>query len=187
MIFTSDTHFGHFNVIEYSGRPFKSTEEMRDILVYNWNQLVGEKDIVYHLGDFTLSTDLNYIDGILSQLKGKIRLIRGNHDKWANRLGSLRNHSKIEWVKDYYETSYHIDGDSIKVVMSHYPMRAWNKSHYGSYSLHGHCHGSLDRENASLKLRRLDVGVDSNNYSPLTFEEIHRELRNRVVTPHHGD
>lgn len=81
MIFTSDSHFGHFNVIEYSGRPFTSTEEMREVIVNNWNHVVGKKDTIYHLGDFTLSTDLNYIDGILSQLNGKIRLIAGNHDR----------------------------------------------------------------------------------------------------------
>lgn len=189
MIFTSDTHFYHKNVIEYSHRPFSSVEEMNEELIVRWNRVVRPKDIIYHLGDFALTTELTKIDQIIDRLNGRIRLIRGNHDKWVDRLDKLKFKHKIEWVKDYYETKYAVSpSETVKVCMMHYPLRTWNQSHRGSYNLHAHCHGSLDIENYTLGIRRLDVGVDSNDYTPITFSEIHRELSLRQnFTFHHGD
>ena len=34
--------------------------------------------------------------------------------------------------------------------------------------LHGHCHSPPDKR---LRLRMLDVGVDGNNYEPISYEE----------------
>ena len=54
IFFTSDTHFGHGNILELcpTTRPFASAEEMNDVIVERWNEKVGKKDTVYHLGDF---------------------------------------------------------------------------------------------------------------------------------------
>ena len=52
--FTADTHFGHANIIKYTNRPFDSPNHMDDILIANWNAVVGPDDEVYHLGDFAL-------------------------------------------------------------------------------------------------------------------------------------
>ena len=52
--FSSDTDFGHANIIHYCDRPYTSFSEMDDALVANWNQVVRPNDIVYHLGDFAL-------------------------------------------------------------------------------------------------------------------------------------
>ena len=50
--FISDTHLSHFNVIQYTGRPFQSVEEMDGQLIENWNALVQPEDTVFFLGDF---------------------------------------------------------------------------------------------------------------------------------------
>ena len=52
--FTSDTHFGHENIIKYCNRPFTSTEEMDKALISNWNKVVKPEDTVFHLGDFAV-------------------------------------------------------------------------------------------------------------------------------------
>ena len=49
--FTSDTHFGSPRTLELSKRPFNSVREMDRTIISNWNNTVGEEDIVYHLGD----------------------------------------------------------------------------------------------------------------------------------------
>lgn len=73
--FTSDTHFGHANIIKYCNRPFKSVHHMNKEMTKIWNNTVGENDLVIHLGDVSFNSD-QYI----SRLNGKIFLVKGNHD-----------------------------------------------------------------------------------------------------------
>lgn len=56
IFFSSDSHFGHTNVIKLSNRPFKDINHMNESLVANWNSVVGSEDIVYYIGDFSLNT-----------------------------------------------------------------------------------------------------------------------------------
>ena len=76
----SDTHFGHENIIQYCNRPFKTVEEMDNVLIKNWNETVSNKDVVVHLGDFALCSK-KMAREICSQLNGKKILIKGNHDQ----------------------------------------------------------------------------------------------------------
>jgi len=50
--FTADTHFGHSNIIKYTKRPFRTVDQMNEVLIRNWNSRIGKKDIVIFLGDF---------------------------------------------------------------------------------------------------------------------------------------
>jgi len=52
--FTADQHFGHKNIIGYSGRPFADVEEMTEELVRRHNACVAPEDTTYHVGDFSL-------------------------------------------------------------------------------------------------------------------------------------
>jgi calcineurin-like phosphoesterase family protein len=88
---TSDTHFGHANIIRYCNRPFRDVEHMNEVLIRNWNQRIKPDDIVYHLGDFCFKNTSNaeargegqnknfrhYWD----QLNGIKFLVEGNHDQ----------------------------------------------------------------------------------------------------------
>lgn len=48
--FTSDTHFGNERIINYEERPFENLDNMKEILIKNWNQKVKPEDTIYFLG-----------------------------------------------------------------------------------------------------------------------------------------
>lgn len=76
----ADLHFGHSNIIEYENRPFSNVAEMNNKLIYQWNMFVDKDDIVYVLGDFTLSRRKEIIKELVNKLNGEKILIMGNHD-----------------------------------------------------------------------------------------------------------
>lgn len=78
IFFTSDLHFGHKNIIKFCNRPWETTEEMDEALIANWNSVVGEKDIVFDLGDFAFATNGRWKE-LIQRLNGKHYLILGNH------------------------------------------------------------------------------------------------------------
>ena len=67
---TSDTHFNHKNIIEYCDRPFKDIYEMNETIINNWNQVVKEEDIIYHLGDYGFGKKEN-LQEIFEELNGQ--------------------------------------------------------------------------------------------------------------------
>ncbi len=164
--FTSDHHFGHKNIIEFSKRPFANADEMNAELVIRWNEKVAQDDLVYHLGDFSLMS-AGKVRNLIGQLNGRICLITGNHESAA-----LECSDCFEWIKDYYELTVS-DIDAHKgerfIVLFHYAMRVWNASHYGTWHLYGHSHGDLPDDETSLSF---DVGVDSHNFYPLSYQDV---------------
>ena len=59
IFFTSDEHYFHDNIIYYTKRPFKNERNMNTELINIHNKVVGENDIVYHIGDFVCSQPLS--------------------------------------------------------------------------------------------------------------------------------
>ena len=177
IFFTSDHHFGHKNIIQFSERPFKDVAEMDDILIERWNEKVSPEDEVYHLGDMGLSSS-GKLRKILDRLNGKIYLINGNHEKSAQTC-----HTRFEWIKDYYELVIKDDeferGEQL-IVLFHYSMREWNASHWGTYHLYGHAHGTLADDPTSLSF---DIGVDCHNFYPLSYEEVKAIMKTKKWKP----
>lgn len=177
--FTSDTHFGHGNIINYCNRPFSSVSEMDEELIRRWNEKVGKNDEVYHLGDFFFS-NTNDSKYVLDSLNGKIFLVRGNHD---SKITAFKN--RFEWIKDYFDLKIKVEGESQNIVMMHYAMRIWNKSHHGAWHLYGHSHNSLP-EDESLSF---DCGVDGHDFYPWSLDEVIVKMKEkeRKYGPHHID
>ena len=176
--FTADTHFGHANIIRYTGRPFSSADEMDEALIHRWNDRVKPGDHVYHLGDVGLCST-ERLAGILDRLKGQIHWIQGNHDKtaWAlqDRFASVSPLKEIK-VQDPSQP-----GKKRLVVLCHYALRVWNKSHHGSWHLYGHSHGELPELPDRLCL---DVGVDCWDFAPVSLERVaERMATKRWVSP----
>lgn len=170
--FTSDTHFSHSKIIEYCNRPFANADEMNHALITNWNNKVSNTDDIYILGDVFFCKMAESIE-ILSQLNGKIHVVLGNHDKVIHDNQTLKK--KFHHIcPPLYEKRI----DDISVVMCHFPLLTWNKSHRGAFMLYGHAHGGIPFDPT---VRRMDVGVDCHNYAPVSWEEIKLKLLNVPV------
>ena len=186
IFFISDLHVGHANVIKYDGRPFKTTDEMHVELIKRWNSVVGPDSIVYFLGDLSF-TRSDMTKWFVWQLNGKIHAIAGNHDKPKD----LRSLGRFEEVHDYGTEIGVYDEDSLqsrgsqgyqKIVMAHYPILSWNKSHYGAWHLHGHCHGSLMKTMPDYYKRKvMDVGCNMIDYTPISYAQVKEIMNKRSI------
>lgn len=167
--FTSDTHFGHANIIRYCSRPFASTQEMDESMIANWNAVVRPDDEVWHLGDFAHGADGKHVRAVFHRLNGVKRLVVGNHDR-AETLD-------LPWAAPPTHLAT-VGVDGVRVVMCHYGLRVWPGMRRKAISLYGHSHGRLPGTSISL-----DVGVDCWGFTPVGLEDIRRRMRTLPETP----
>ena len=169
IFFTSDTHFSHKNIIKYCNRPFHSVEEMNETMIANWNAVVKPRSIIYHLGDFGFGTE-EEMDEIKARLHERIEFVFGSHDK------------KVKTLFHPYRLMLEIKVEGQPITLCHYAMRTWRASYHGSWHLFGHSHGRLEVDNHTLAY---DVGVDTNNFAPVSFEKI-KEIMAKKDFKHEG-
>jgi calcineurin-like phosphoesterase family protein len=181
--FTADTHFGHKNIVEFCQRPFSSVAEMDNALIDNWNAVVAQDDTVYHLGDFTLSGVPAILREYVGALNGSIKIVPGGHDyRWLKVYGDgivpvSRSGYDLEVLPPLYSLEIDIGSKyPLVVVLCHYAMRVFDRSHYGAYHLYGHSHGTLPGLGRSM-----DVGVDTNNFYPYSLDDIHSRLKDILL------
>jgi len=182
--FTADTHFGHKNILGYTNRPFKDIDEMNEILIQRWNYRISPQDTVYHLGDFCFGNPGEYIH----RLNGNIKLIPGSHDtnciKYFEYQTNMLNgpYRKEQVILHHSSGSFAIceplctiQINNQKIVLCHYAMRVWDKSHYNSWHLFAHSHGKLESQGKSM-----DIGVDTTEFfTPYEFLEIQFMMNHR--------
>ncbi|HTF69015.1 MAG TPA: metallophosphoesterase family protein [Edaphobacter sp.] len=161
--FTSDTHFGHENIIKFCNRPFANVAEMNEAMIERWNAVVGEKDVVYHLGDFACRIKPDEVAEIASRLNGYIYFLTGNHDDETHRAFNRGHLPNFSLLPLYYEAE--IEGQ--KIVMCHYGMRTWHHDLRGTWHLYGHSHAGLPPLGKSC-----DVGVDAWDFTPIEFSAL---------------
>lgn len=168
--FISDTHFGHYNVIEYSNRPFKTSivegekkqivTEMNDFLIEKWNSVVSDEDTVYFIGDFAF-LPLNEMKKIMQKLKGEKILIKGNHDR--------SNKQMIEiGFKHVYE-QYNMNIGGYDVLLCHYP--------YVDLELH------KIAETRPHMIKFVQKGVNPEIPKKLNYDESKQWLINNIKKP----
>lgn len=111
---------------------------------------------------------------IMLRLNGQKYYIRGNHEEALDRDKKLQN--QFIWIRDL--ETIHPTGYPY-IVLCHYAMRVWNKSHNGSWQLYGHSHNELEI-NPEKNLLSFDVGVDSWNYYPVSIEQVSAKMKERL-------
>lgn len=167
IFYTSDTHFGHSNIIRFCNRPWKTVADMDRDMIAAWNARVADDDHVWHLGDFCYRNAAD-ARSYLRALNGHKHLVIGNHDhKGVLRLG--------DELGEFFESVDYAacvqDGDR-RIWMSHYPLAEPPKH---VWCLYGHVHGNKGWDGYKLVRgfeRCLNACADVNNYVPVTFDEL---------------
>ena len=190
--FTSDTHFGHSNICrattKWTGadnvtRDFKSLDHMNDTLVNNINEVVGEDDILIHLGDWSFGGFEN-IELFRNRINCKnVHLVFGNHDHHVRRdKGGVQ--SLFSSTHDYLmiDLRVHKPGkivDRHTLICMHFPICSWDGMNDGNIHLHGHVHLPNNQRVADGKA--MDVGVDGNDYYPISIENVLTIMRHQPI------
>lgn len=188
------TNYGHENIIEYAARPFDSVLTMNETMIANHNERVGPDDSVYIIGDFTLK-DYTAARAYAERLNGTLYFLPGSHDHWLPvglRVGDppfplyLPGPGRRYLLPPLYSLEIPSKNGGTRyplvVVLCHYAMRVWDRSHYGSLHLFGHSHGRLG---CNPIRRSLDVGVDCRGFKPISLEEV-RAILDQVPAPNSG-
>jgi calcineurin-like phosphoesterase family protein len=198
IFFTSDPHYWHKNVIKYCNRPFSSVEEMNEMMIKNWNDVVGPNDTVYCLGDFSLA--MRPVELYTRRLNGIKYLVPGNHDfchsyhkksrNAENRAKWIAKYEALGWIVLPEQTTLDIPGVAV-VNMCHHPYRLiggdeedgrdkykeWRPKDDGRWLLCGHVH-----EKWKVVDRMINVGVDQWNFRPVSAEEVSKIICTSITT-----
>ena len=177
--FTSDTHFLHENIIRFCNRPFSSIHEMNEELIRRRNETVPEEGVVFHLGDFA-SGGAKEWNEVMFRLNGKIYLILGNHDMKQMKQGFMQ---RFEHVTQ--QMTIRVGGQSI--ILNHNPFLTYGGCYRNTWQLFGHVHsGPLSDQGKDLTRlqvlfpRQYDVGVDNNDYRPVSFLQVKTKIEEQI-------
>jgi len=178
---TSDTHASHINITrgttqwgangEFKLRDFDTPDEMTQMMADNFNSVIPDDGILFHLGDWSFAGEQN-IERFRKMLDVKeIHLITGNHDhhiergNWEQLFASRQKYLELEIGK-------------INLILFHFPIASWNNIRKGSFHLHGHQHFQDDVRFGNGKM--MDVGVDGNNLFPYKLTDVLSLLADRI-------
>jgi len=153
----SDTHFNHGNIIRYCNRPFTTVEKMNQTIINKWNSTVTNDDTVYFMGDLTLEEDR--LDYWLGKLNGKIKFIRGNHDK-----GPI---TKATELPEKYPLVY----KGHKFLLTHDPDRPAN---WDGWLIHGDKHNNSLENYPFMNHEEKTINICSElvGYAPISIDTI---------------
>lgn len=141
-------------------------EEMNEVMVQRWNEVVGPDDVCIHVGDMSagLKGRTEELKNLIFRLNGKKILVRGNHD-----------HQTDEWYVSAGFSSVHGHLNCGGVLIVHYPLeqlvvRESDLSLFGEvdFVIHGHTH----RTDTPEFENHYNVAVDRNKFTPIKFNSV---------------
>ena len=175
---TSDLHFGHANIKKFCpetrGR-FRDVEHMRETMIEEWNQLVGQDDTVYILGDVAFLPAVEAV-AIMHRLHGRKILIEGNHDR------KLLNDPAFRACFDQVHNYLRLTHNGQLVILFHYPIAEFDQMHRGAVHLHGHLHGNT----SGLEHYRVrDMGFDATGQIVMLLDDAIADALKGAIKGHH--
>jgi calcineurin-like phosphoesterase family protein len=167
LLFWSDLHFYHNNIIEYAERPFANTEQMNQQMLNNYWANVTDKDIVVFGGDIAYGPVEDTINLILD-LPGKKVLVLGNHDFEKNKA-FYRDYKVFDVVTMAFVMQRDIDGKVYNVLVTHYPIHR-EALPENTINIHGHTH------NQEPGSKNINMSVEMVNFTPVSMEQAIEDL-----------
>jgi calcineurin-like phosphoesterase family protein len=170
VLFYSDPHFGHANILKFTGadgkliRPgFRDIADHDEFLIARFNDRVGLHDKVYFLGD--ISFKLDRFHAIMPRLNGAKRLILGNHDDF-----------KMSEYMKYFSKIRESWQPMRNILFTHRPVLMGEDDHHKKIVLnvHGHTHSHIISDD-----RYMNICVENTDYYPLRGSEIIEEYTKR--------
>ena len=176
--FTSDFHFNSTLINKYANRPRREALDAGIFLVCNANAVLSDEDVLFHVGDFCLTSpdrhgkEVDYPldfspDYWKTQLKGRLVLLAGNHDD---------GHS---FAADCKSMVLDLNQNYRNVYVNHFPSD--HRDYHGlvgygkkvQINLCGHVHDKwLLFFDAKKRVLNVNVSVDVWNYKPVNDAEI---------------
>lgn len=186
IFFTSDQHFHHSNILKFCKRPFENADEMNSTMIENWNNKVPSDGLVYHLGDFCWGGYQQW-EKVRNQLNGKIVLIKGNHDI-KNLTPTAHN------LFEHVAFQMRIEIEKRRIWLNHFPLMCYSGTYRDinglEWNLFGHVHLSNVKERNTgkdcnrcfdmLLPTQYDVGVDFNDFTPISWYEVNDRIQEQV-------
>lgn len=162
--------FGHENILKFKtadGNPlrvFDSVDHMNETMVENHNSVIkNDNDIVYHLGDVFFGEGWK----VLPRLRGRKRLILGNHDT-AKSQYILNNFQKILMWRMFPE---------FNMLLSHVPVHPGSLEMKNLVNVHGHLHKNLVKNGDQIDERYINVCVENINFTPIHLDELESRIK----------
>jgi calcineurin-like phosphoesterase family protein len=175
IFFISDTHWGHAEFLDNRKRgggrirPFSSVDEMDETMIERWNERVREDDIVYHLGDVFFGKPDGF-HAIMRRLKGRKRLVMGNHDDMG--IGVYRRY--FQKIMSWRMFKSDVTGTGQTYIACHYPLHPCTVGYDAAYSIedrrfcvHGHIHDKRVKDPGYI-----NVCVEQIDFRPVAMEEL---------------
>lgn len=148
--YTADPHFDHENILEYAFRPFRDVNQMNHTLIVNYNLEMDENDILYFIGDVSLTKHPEKLARYLRKIRARKVLVLGNHDE-------MKPFRYIEIGFESVHTSLEVNGR----ILVHDPAVASLRP--DTTFVTGHVH------NLFLKTKNaINVGVDVHAFKPVS-------------------
>lgn len=171
--FIGDTHFGCEALLSIR-TAFRSTQEMDNFILDNWESRVTNNDHVYILGDL-FDRSFQNPESYFPRMPGQKYLILGNHDPdWISLVDPALMDSCFLEIKNMLL----IERINCYLTLCHYPMLEWYNSNCDatSYLIHAHIHTRRNRPSFAyiqqFLPRALNCCPEINHYYPVTLDEL---------------
>lgn len=188
------THYNHKNICRGVSewgtgrgvRDFDTLDKMNSTIVNGINSVVGQDDILIHLGDWSFG-GFESIAEFRSRIVCKnIHLFLGNHDHHIKKNKDncrelFTSVSKYNIIQVVIPKPHEIFGgpDKYNFVCFHHPISSWEEMGSGVMHLFGHVH--LPKKSVVREGRSMDVGVDGNNFIPYSLKEVVKLIGNKEI------